>query len=270
LDNSFGDEKVTGYEIGAKNQILDRRMLLNIAWYDYHYRGLQTAAQTVINGLPVNEITNAAAAHSYGIDLDAAYSPPAVEGLQLNAALNWNRARYDDLNNATCFPSQTIAEGCNQLLNPKTGLYTAQSLSGTPLIRAPEWQTTFGFSYQVPLHGDYKLIFTNNNTYSSRYVTALAAFRANNDQYQEAFAKVDLGVELHAPKDRWEVALIAKNIGDKVIGTCAIGNFIATNLPLTITGGSSPGAAGPGQAMCFSEAGREVWLRVTFKPFARD
>jgi iron complex outermembrane receptor protein len=268
FDNSFGDEKVKGYELGAKSRLFERQLLFNAAWYDYRYYGLQTSAGTVIDGLPVLHTVNAASARSYGVDLDAAYQPAAVEGLQFNAAINWNRANYIVLDNASCYTSQTVAEGCNQLKDPRTGLFTAQDLSGAPMLRAPVWQMSFGFNYEKQLGDDYRIIFSNNNMHSSKYVTGLAVGREFDDQYQTGFTKVDLGVTLQGPRDRWEVALIGKNITDKVIGSCGIGNYVATNLPLTTTGGATSGPAGTGQAQCFSDPGREVWLRVTFKPFS--
>ena len=43
VDNSFGDEEVEGGEIGLKTRLLDRRLALDVAAYDYKYKGLQVA-----------------------------------------------------------------------------------------------------------------------------------------------------------------------------------------------------------------------------------
>lgn len=132
-DNSFGDEKVEGGELGLKSRLIDRQLMLNFAGYYYKYKGLQVGALVPReDGTPVNRVVNAGSARTYGIDFDAQFSPYAIERLSLNLAINWNDGKYITLNNVPCYGGQTIALGCNQLFNETTGLYTAQELSGTP------------------------------------------------------------------------------------------------------------------------------------------
>jgi iron complex outermembrane recepter protein len=272
-DNSFGEEKAQGEEVGLKSRWLDRRLAVNAAAYFYNYSGLQVGAiSPAVNGLPVIATVNAGAARSYGIDFDVAYNPPAVEGLGLNASVNWNHARYVTLNNVPCWGGQTIALGCNQFLNPATGLYTAQNLNGTPLLRAPTWQSSFGFTYNYALPSNYQLVFTNNNSVSSSYVTDLAAGRPNHDNMQTGYIKADLSLTLQGPDDKWEIALIGKNINDKLTtGTCANSDFgegVAFGVPATqTTGGTTSGLGGIDQTNCFVDPGRELWIRLTVRPF---
>jgi iron complex outermembrane receptor protein len=110
-DNSFGDEKVKGYELGLKSRLLDRTLNLNASWYDYRYYGLQVGAiDPPKNGLPVIHTVNAGEAHTYGIDFDVNYRPPSVQGLTLNGSANWNHARYITLTNVPCWGGQMISE----------------------------------------------------------------------------------------------------------------------------------------------------------------
>ncbi len=269
LDNSFGDEKVNGGELGVKSRLLDHQLALNVAAYYYNYEGLQVGAiSPPRNGVPIIVTLNAATARTYGIDLDGAYRPAALSGLTFNGAVNWNHGRYGTFNNAPCWGGQLISQGCNQSFNPATGAYTAQDLSGTPLIRAPTWQANFGFDYEMPLASDYKLVFTNSNELSSRYVTYLAVDRPNSDNYQSAFVKVDLGVTLQAPNRFWEVAVIGKDINDKITsGNCASSPLMTEIVP-NPAGTNTPSPFGIDPAGCFVDPGREVWLRVTIRPFA--
>jgi iron complex outermembrane receptor protein len=268
VDNSFGDERVRGGEAGLKSRLLDRQLALNVAGYFYNYSGLQVGViSPPRNGVPIIQTVNAATARTYGLDLDAAYRPAAIAGLGVNAALNWNHARYLKFNNAPCWGGQSISEGCNQSFNPTTGFYTAQDLSGTPLIRAPEWQANLGFDYQFPLMNDYRLVFGNSNEISSRYVTFLAVDRPDNDNYQSAFVKIDLSLTLQGPSNRWEVAVIGKDLNDKVTS----GNCVSSPLrggALIATPSGSAQTAGIDPASCFADPGREVWLRFTVRPFA--
>jgi len=269
-NNSFGDEKVEGGEVGVKTRLFGRQLLLNVAGYYYKYTGLQVGAilPAVAGTLPLVRIINAGAARTYGVDLDAAYRPQNIDGLELNAALNWNNGRYTKLEGIPCWGGQTFDLGCNTFPNSATGLYTAIDLSGTPMIRAPEWQANFGFSYEVPVASNTRLVFSNSNQYASRFVTFLAKNRPNDDNFQDAVLKVDASIALHGPDDRWEVALIGKNITDKVTGGLGTAGNFAGGLFLTqqITGGGTSGDAGLSEAARYSERGRSVWVRLTLRP----
>jgi outer membrane receptor protein involved in Fe transport len=210
---------------------------------------------------------NAGSARTYGVDFDVTFRPEQVRGLGLNASVNWNHGRYTSLDNVPCWSGQTIARGCNQFLNPVTGLYQAQQLSGTPLIRAPDWQSTFGFDYELPVSNNLELVFTNSNQYSSKYVTFLAVGRPNDDNYQKSFIKSDVSVALREQGNRWEVALIGKNIGDKfTAGNCSPSNY-SGGLFFTNPTTGGPTSSALAEVGCYTEAGREIWLRVTYTPF---
>jgi iron complex outermembrane recepter protein len=276
-NNSFGDERVNGGEAGLKGRLLDRQLSFDIAVYDYLYDNLQVGAiSPPVNGLPVIQTVNAATARTYGVDFDSAYRPAAVAGLAMNASVEWNHGRYLKFNNAPCWGGQLVSEGCNQAFLPvpkgspgAPGYYTAQDLSGTPLIRAPEWQANIGFDYEVPISSGYALVFTNNNEFSSRYVTFLAVDRPNNDNYQGSFAKIDLGLTLRAPGGLWEVALIGKDINDKITsGECNSAPLLTGATVATPYGTATRSPFGIDPVQCFPDAGREVWLRLTVRPLA--
>jgi iron complex outermembrane recepter protein len=272
--NSFGEEKAQGGELGIKTRWLDRRLAVNTAVYLYNYGGLQVGAiGPAVNGVPVIATVNAGAARSYGVDFDTAYNPALIEGLSLSASANWNHARYLTLDNVPCWGGQTVALGCSSLLNPATGLNTAQNLNGTPLLRAPNWQGTVGFSYEFGLPGNYRLVAANNDALSTRYVTGLEIGRPNHDNLQTGFVKADLSFTLRSPDDKFELALIGKNLNNKLTcGTSASSDY-ANGVILPggrITGGPSSGTAGIDEQSCFVDPGREVWLRLTVRPFGSD
>jgi iron complex outermembrane receptor protein len=268
-NNSFGDEKVEGGEVGIKSRFLDRRLTMNLAGYHYKYSGLQVGVvePTTTAVIPIRTV-NAGAAKVYGVDFDIAYRPEAVDGLNLHASVNWNHARFTTLDNAPCYGGQTIALGCTLQRNPVTGLFTAQDLSGLPLVRAPNWQVNFGFDYDFDLGRDMKLIVTNNNQYSSRYVAVLSD-RA--DAYQRKFLKTDLSLTLEGPQRRWDVALIGKNLTNQITSSVRVPSNAAAGVILggQTTGGTSSGIAGVDEMGAFVDRGRELWIRVTFRPFSK-
>jgi iron complex outermembrane receptor protein len=272
-DNSFNDEKVKGYELGVKSRLFDRQMMLNAAFYDYRYAGLQVGAtQPVVGGSPIIKTLNAGSARTYGVDVDMAYHPREIHGLGINGSVNWNHGRYLVLNNVPCWGGQTIALGCDQILNAATGRYTSEDLSGFPLIRSPDWQMNFGFDYSWDVGNDMSMVFTNSNLYQTRMLFFLAKGRAANDQYQTPFAKVDLSLALRGPAEKWELAVIGKNVTDKL--TCSNGSISNFAGGLVFGGqiqGSTtsgpPGGAGFSEGSCYTERGRSVWLRLTVRPF---
>jgi len=270
LDNSFGDEQVKGGEIGLKSRLLDRTLLFNISAYDYKYTGLQVGnVEPVQGGIPVIKTVNAGSATSRGIEADVAYHPPQIPALTLHGDIAYNHSRYNRLDNIPCFGGQTIAQGCNLVFsqgqNGGVGGFTAQDVSGLPLIRAAKWQANFGFDWETDVGNDMKLIVVNSQQYSSRQLVNLA-FPA----YQKAFLKTDLSVIVQGPQDRWELALIGRNLTNRITtGACTNSNFQGGNLPGTqFTGTNLVGPAGRDEIGCIADRGREVWIRLSYKPFS--
>lgn len=264
--NGYGPETVKGEEAGLKTRWLDHRLALNAAIYRYKYQGLQVGAVEPVEGLPTTETVNAAGALVYGVDLDGSYRPALVEGLDIFGSIEWNHARYTSFDDAPCWAGQTIAAGCNQALDIGTGLYSGQDLSGVPLVRAPDTQAAFGASYEKPLSDQLSIALSSDNQYSSRYLTTLGT---RSDFYEKWFIKTDFSATIKGSHDRWEISVIGKNLGDVVTTShCDAANFRnGTIFGGVTTGGLTSGPAGPAQLACFADRGREVWLRVTVKPF---
>lgn len=289
-DNSFDDERVEGWEAGLKSRLLDRSLLMNVAVYNYLYKGLQVGGiANSEGGVPVITTVNAGKARTYGVDFDLTYMPPSIEGLRLNASLNWNRARYKNLDNIPCYANQTFDQGCNTFFAPPTGeqlnlppgvgvtvdgvygFYNGQDISGKRMIRAPEWAANFGFDYELPVGNGMKVQIANNNQYSSSYPSFLANGRPDNDNIQDSFFKINATLALKGENDGWEVALIGQNLTNELVASnCSASNSAGgILLPFSgaYTGGSVQGPMGWAEALCFPDGGgRAVWLRLTMRP----
>ena len=267
-DQSFGEEKAEGWEAGIKGQTLDRSLFASLAFFDYRYKGLQVgvSAPSTTNGPPMNRTLNAGGAKVYGIDFDLNYSPRSLDGLMLHGALEWNNARYTSLNNVPCYGGQTIAEGCSGTLNPNTGLFTTQDVSGKPLLRAPKWRVNFGFNYDRPLSDRLTLGLASDSQVSSRYLTNLGL---RPDFYQPGFFKTDVTVSLKGDRNRWQIDLIGKNLTDRLTTSGCVNSNVqgGTVLGGTVTGGTTRGPAGVDELACYMDRGRELWVRLTLRPF---
>lgn len=267
-NNAFGDEKAKGGEIGMKSRWLDRALAVNLAGYYYIYEGLQVGSnQPAENGVYITRTINAGEAKVYGVELEASYRLRSLSDVTLNTALNWNRARYTKLRNVPCWGGQSIAEGCDALMNVNTGLFTAQdSLDGLQMVRAPEWQAMLGFTHEMDLGPETRLVWGVDGQYISRYPTALSDRR---DVIQDGYVTFDANMTLTGRNGGWEVALVGSNLTNEIAATTCtlLGMQNSVIMGGLVTGGTARGPAGIDEVACGAvRRGRELWLKLTFRP----
>ncbi len=266
FDLSFDDENVEGFEGGMKSYLAGNTVSLNLTGYYYEYDDLQVGAnESTPQGFLIRTL-NAASATVWGVDFDLAWAPGSVEGLELFAIANYNNAEYDTFDNALCWGGQTFEQGCNQDLSPDTGLYQAQDLSGGDLLRAPEIQATFGFTYERPIADGMVLSLGSSTLWSDEYA---ANTLLRDDFYQDSYFKTSASVGVRDADGRWEVSVIGKNLNDEITaGNCTNFNGAYGNSPGTIITGSPTGAqgiAGVDEVTCITERGREIWLKFVYR-----
>lgn len=286
-DNSFGDERVRGGEVGVKARLFDRALQLSTAFYYYKYDNLQVGANEVASGgLPVIRTINAGKSKVYGVDFEATYNPPSIEGLTARLAVNWNHARFTEFNNAPCAGGQTVAEGCNLLptevtdpaaiaaghyvVEPGTGrlvAYHGQDLAGVRLPKAADWQINGGIDYRMPVGNSLRAQFGVNGQYSTKFLKNLGV---RDDFYQPSYFKLNANVSIGAANDAWELALIGNNLTNKfTAGNCTQFSGATGQIFLApVTGVNTRNAAGVDELACMPEPGRQVFLRLTLRPTA--
>jgi len=199
----FDSESAEGFEVGAKGEFFNRKLTLTSAIYRYKFDGLQL---TSFNPNPPSfTIRNAASARTTGIEAEA--SLLAAAGLRLRLAGGYNKAEYLSFEGAPCYAGQTAETGC--------AADNTQDLSGTALVRAPKWNITGGFTYDHPLNDALMLGLSADANYSGGY------WMQENEHpisWQDAFTRVNASIRLYDAFDRWELALIGRNLGDENYG----------------------------------------------------
>jgi iron complex outermembrane receptor protein len=217
-------EKVKGYEAGFKFQSDDRRFSGDMAIYHYTYRDLQVSAFDSVSNTVITQ--NAGGAQVDGIEGNVSYR--LIDGLTLRAAAGYNRARYTTFTNAACWGGQAI-------LAPTECIGNKQNLTGEPLPRAPDWSGTVGASYETEISQDLKIGFTVDGRYSSRY-----NFISTNNPFaiQKGYTLLDGSVRLASNDERWELALIGRNLTNKFYFT------VGSERPLGTSPGSVQGVPG--------------------------
>ena len=210
-DLAFDPEKAAGFEGGVKSTLLDDRLRLNAAVYRYKYDDLQvdffdsTAIQFIT--------TNAGSSITRGVELDATWLP--LTGLTIDANVSYNDAYYDSFAGSPCYGGQTPAQGCT--INPVTSR-PEQDQSGKPTARAPEWVGTLRTNYDTTIGAGLLFGASIGARYTGEY--ALNSF-GDRLAVQGGFVALDGGLRLGSGDQRWECALIGKNLTDKYALTYA-------------------------------------------------
>ena len=236
----FDSESIEGFEGGVKSSLFDGHLTLTSSFYSYEYTDLQ------VNAFDADttsfKISNAAGATIEGVDLE--WNAQMNDWLTLTGGIAYNKARYDDYL-AQCWAGQTEAQGCDTT----TG---TQQLAGKPLSRAPDWTGNVGFDVYTPVFGDFMLGVSGNARYNDE---ALAGDVYNPAAILDSYWIYDLGLRFEPSSERWQVALIGKNLSDEYITS-----YVAEKPGAPST---TPGTTG--QLMGLANRGRQVLLQGTVR-----
>jgi iron complex outermembrane receptor protein len=224
-DLAFNPEKPAGFEGGVRATVFDGTVRFSLDAYDYKYSDFQI---DYFDATKIQYITkNAGSVVTKGLELQVEWAPEEVRGLSFNGTVAYNKSRYENFGGAPCYGGQTIAEGCTVV-----GGRTVQDLSGKPTANAPEWTASLQANYESqPMNG---LVFgaSANAKYSSSYYGG--PFGNPNGQ-QSAFTVFDLRVHVRSEDDKWDLALVGKNLGNE---------YVATGFGDAPSSGSGTGTAG--------------------------
>lgn len=252
-DFSYRPQKVKGFEGGIKSRLLDGMVTAEVAFFSYKITDLQV--QVTTQGT-IQELRNAGRVSSKGVEFALTVRP--TEGLSLYGNLAYTKGRYDQYY-ASCYVGQaTLNPGtgigqCASQANPNNGNLVGllQNLSGTELVRTPEWAGNAGFVYETPLTDSTKIEFAGGVTYSDSYITnAISQPRSRSPQY----TLLDASVRIAQEDDRWEISLIGRNLTDKYYWVRTSENPASSANPTKLAD----------QTASVSR-GREIMVRVGFK-----
>lgn len=207
-------EEVDAFEVGAKWTLANGAARLNLSYFRANYTNLQVSLFDPIATAFVT--SNAGEATTQGIEMDAQWA--LSDNFRASAYLSYLNAEYDDYRGVNCYlnPRQTEAQGCVTLLdangNP-TGS-RGQDLSGTPLQFAPDISGTISLDYNAPFGDGMEFFGTLSLFFTDDYqITA----NGDPDLVQEGYSKLDLRTGVGAADQRWQLALVARNLTDKQI-----------------------------------------------------
>lgn len=212
----FDGEEAGSLEIGGKHTLAEGTLQLNWSAWNTQISGLQVSA--LVPAITAQNITNAGETTSQGIETDFIWLVGANH--RVTGAVALLDAVYDSFEGATCWPGQTVAEGC---------VGRVQSLSGQEVQYSPDVQ------YNIAVDGAYPVAGTREWGWRLAYNWREDQFIGSKNHpvtdIQEAYGKADASLFLAAADGKWRVSLIGLNLNDVVTGNFANDTNVADRLP---------------------------------------
>jgi len=209
---AFNPEKSRGFEAGIKGETPDRRIRFDLTAYTYTFTDLQLTSfePTLIAYF----IRNAGKSRTSGVEASIAMQVTPELGIHANGS--YNKAKYVSFPNAQCYLKIQGTPAC------ANGFYDR---SGQPLPRAPKWTFDVGANYEREIGSNLKAGLSGEAIYTAKFYTDE---QGSPDGVVHGFWRLNASVHIGAADDRWDLALIGRNLtnryyqlisNDKTFGT---------------------------------------------------
>ena len=199
---NYGPESVKAYEIGIKALLLERRLSVNLALFHNEFDNLQNSVTQITPTSTFVKVTNVGRLPSRGVELDVDWQFNDIWRMGVNVATL--DAEYRDYQNAACTALQILLA---------QGMPCVQDLSGISPPYSPEYSGNARLGFALPVRGG-ALTLTGDAmmTFSDEY-----DLLGTNDPnaFQDAYEKVDLRIGIGSADDKWEIAVLGKNLSNK-------------------------------------------------------
>ena len=179
----YAPESVWSYELGAKLDMLDRKLTMNVAAYHEQLKDLQTLAFGALPGTFLFQ--NAAKAKVEGVEVEATARPASWINLFGNVTYTYDK--YQKLRP----DSQAAQSGATRL----------------PLIS--RWQYQAGGTVTAPLGDAGSVDFSGDYAYRSSYNSVVTLSEASRNP---AIGRANAAITYKAPEDRFEIYAQASNV----------------------------------------------------------
>jgi iron complex outermembrane receptor protein len=183
---SFGPETITSYELGAKTDLLDRRLRLNVAAFYNDYNDIILSSQACPIA-PCYQPNNVGAAKVKGLELETEFRPTAALAFDLSAS--WLDFGYTRTDEATTGVS-------NDMVTPFT----------------PKEKVSAGAQYTFALGNAGNLTARLDGSYQAEVYT-----EAINSPFNriDAYVLANARLAWTSTDDTWNAALELTNLGDE-------------------------------------------------------
>lgn len=217
LDPAINPQKINSVEIGAKWSLMSDQVRFNLAGFYYDVADLQL--QTVAGG----GLTQFENADGEVKGLDAEVEWLVVPSFSIRAAFEILETEYTSYPEANVWvPNTTQGVAPCFLPSPPAAPGTVQrgstpfdaackalvDLTGQPMMRSPEFTSTVGFNWDLPISESWgTLTLTGDWYHSADYRTT-----SNGTMVSPEYDKINSSMTFASPDDRWNVAVWGKNL----------------------------------------------------------
>lgn len=211
--NRFRPEKLTALEAGLKNRFLDNRLQVNLEAFYWRYKDHQEShTGPSSNPLFFTFITeNAGRAESYGADLDVVWRPSSSD--EFNVKIQYNKSRYNSFQYSN-FTARFGPPVTSCAVGPLIGTSQTVDCSGKPLVRAPLWTGTAGYSHTFDLGSAGGLTASIDTQFASASYLSIDFLDAGR---QKAYAITNFDLTYTSSQKRWLVSAFIHNIGNEAV-----------------------------------------------------
>lgn len=193
---TFGQEKVTSYEIGLKTMLLDRRLRLNGAIYQTDYKDYQAQLLFCPDLSPPGLGNNCAATQNVadakiqGFEIEGEFQP--VDGLSIDGSVSYVDFKFRNI-------------------DPASGL-----TANTRPQFSPKWKYAIGAQYRADLggHGSLtpRLDWAYRSSIESNAINNTPGFMMG---HVNAVGLLNARLTYRSPDEDWEASLAVTNVTDK-------------------------------------------------------
>lgn len=231
----FKKEDVKNYELGGKFALADAAAELNIALFRSDFTNMQTSQ---FDGQLSFNVTNAGEARIQGLEIDGRWA--ITNDLLMRGGVSYLDFEYIKFPNGQCAFGQppTSGSSCDQ--------------TGMRREFVPKYQGNVGWDYDINFSNGWKLTNTLDLIFNAGYLTTPSLDKRFE---QSSYTKINARIALSGVDDKWEVALVGKNLGDESVVTYANGLPVAS----VLTRGAGSGF------YAFYEPARSVAIQGTIK-----
>lgn len=187
-DGEYRPETVNNYEIGFKSEFFNNRLRFNASAFYMQYEDLQQNQLIDTGGGILRfQTSNAAEAHSQGLELEIAAAP--TEHLQLTASYSVLNAEFDS------YPDATPA---------------GDDFSGNRLAFAPETSASFAAEWTQPVSADLEFFARGEAAYRNRIY-----FGSNNAFSDPPLTVFNARLGIGSGTGTWRATIWGRNLTDE-------------------------------------------------------
>jgi iron complex outermembrane recepter protein len=209
----FEDEEAISYEIGTKVAALGDTLQFGVSAFYTEFDNLQVS---IFDGTLGFNVGNAAKATTMGIELDGRWA--LAEGLTLTGSIGLLDFEFDDFKGGQCTQGQVPTFAVNLPSDDPNYEFRGKcDYTGKTNQYVADWSGALALNYEVPV-GEFLVRTTLDTQFTDDYNPTQ---NLDSRVVQDAYATVNLRIALADDEERWEIAVLGRNLTDEEIVTYA-------------------------------------------------